>query len=57
MGQVLAAQGEHQHSAGVGVADQRSQQLAGLGMVMAGLGAPKGWVKVYRPSMEPVTRS
>ena len=42
MGQVLAAQREHQHSAGVGVADQRSQQLAGLGMVMAGLGAAEG---------------
>ena len=42
MGQVLAAQREHQHSAGIGVADQRSQQLAGLGMVMAGLGAAEG---------------
>ena len=39
MGQVLAAQRQHQHGTGVGVAGQRGQQLAGLRVVMAGLGA------------------
>lgn len=39
--QVLAAQMEHEDRSGVRVADQRSQQLAGLGMVVAGLAAAK----------------
>ena len=39
MGQVLAAQRQHQHGTGVGVAGQRGQQLAGLCVVVAGLGA------------------
>ena len=39
---VLAAQVQHQHAGRVGVADQGRQQLAGLGVVMAGLAAPEG---------------
>ena len=39
MGQVFAAQAQHQNRARVGVAHQRGQQLAGLCVVMAGLGA------------------
>ena len=39
--QVLAAQMEHEDRSGVRVADQRSQQLAGLCMVVAGLAAAK----------------
>ena len=39
VGQVLAAQGEYEHCARVGMAHQRGQQLAGLRVVMTGLGA------------------
>ena len=42
VGQVLAAEREHQNSSGIGVAHQSSQQLAGLRMVMAGLAAAEG---------------
>ena len=34
MGQVVTAQAQHQHAARVGVAGQRGQQLAGLGVVV-----------------------
>ena len=40
--QVLAAQMQHQNGGGIGVAHQRSQQFAGLCMVMAGLAAAEG---------------
>ena len=39
--QVFTAQMQHQNSGGIGVANQRGQQLAGLGMVVAGLAAAK----------------
>jgi len=42
VGQVLAAEGKHQNSGSIGVAHQRSQQFAGLCMVMAGLAAAEG---------------
>ena len=42
MGQVLAAQRQHQNGSGIGVADQSGQQLAGLRMVMTGLAAAEG---------------
>ena len=40
--EVLAAQAQHQDGAGVGVAGQGGQQLAGLGMIGASLAAPIG---------------
>ena len=40
--QVLAAQMQHQNGSSIGVAHQRSQQLAGLCMVVAGLAAAEG---------------
>ena len=40
--QVLAAQMQHQNGGGIGVAHQRSQQLAGLCVVVAGLAAAEG---------------
>ena len=40
--QVLAAQMQHQNGGSIGVAHQRSQQLAGLCMVVAGLAAAEG---------------
>ena len=40
--QVLAAQMQHQNGGSIGVAHQRSQQFAGLCMVVAGLAAAEG---------------
>ena len=40
--QVLAAQMQHQNGGSIGVAHQRSQQLAGLCVVVAGLAAAEG---------------
>ena len=40
--QVLAAQMQHQNGGGIGVAHQRSQQLAGLCVVVTGLAAAEG---------------
>ena len=39
---VLAAEAQHQHAAGVGVADQVAQDLPGVGLILSGLGAAVG---------------
>ena len=48
-GQVFAPKAQHQHPRGVGVAHQRGQQSAGLGMVGAGLAAAEGMGEGVQP--------